>query len=144
MKTKKNRLDRCPDLAKECDNERNREFSDPSQIIFGTEIIIALKCPMGHTFHINVLNHTDDKQTKCPYCSDRQPYTSSNDLATKYPFLAKEWSAQNYPTVPSHVASDSHKYYWWVCENGHEYFMSLRNRINGGTCPECKNTSTKH
>ena len=52
-----------------------------------------------------------------------------NDLATIYPNIATEW----HPTLngnlhPNEVFSSSSKMVWWVCDKGHSYQQTIKNR----------------
>lgn len=69
----------------------------------------------------------------------------SNSLAVIYPELIKEWNyKKNYPLVPESFFPLSGTKVWWLCSEGHEWFVSPggRNRkINGKLkrtgCPYC-------
>ncbi len=62
-----------------------------------------------------------------------------NDLATKYPALAKEWNMQkNGKLLPSNVTAGSGKKVWWKCENGHEWQSKIVARVYGSGCPICR------
>ena len=53
-----------------------------------------------------------------------------NDLATKYPALAKEWDIhKNGELLPQMVSAGSGKKVWWKCENGHEWQATIASRV---------------
>jgi hypothetical protein len=63
-----------------------------------------------------------------------------NDLATKYPDVAKTW----HPTLngdlqPTDVTSKSGRKVWWQCSNNpnHEWQATVAGRSNGSGCPYC-------
>ena len=61
-----------------------------------------------------------------------------NDLETLFPYLVKEWHpTKNGNLKPSDVVARSGKKYWWQCKQGHEWFMSPLDRINGSNCSVC-------
>ena len=47
------------------------------------------KCSKGHEWQANIYNMSSSRQ--CPFCSNRKILVGFNDLATRYPNLAKEW-----------------------------------------------------
>lgn len=61
-----------------------------------------------------------------------------HSLAAKAPDLAKTWHpTRNGPVTPDLVADTACKSFWWLCEKGHEWKMTVRNRVHGGSCPYC-------
>ena len=59
--------------------------------------------------------------TGCPYCSGRFA-TETNNLASKYPELLREWDEQrNSGLAPADFAPNSSKKVWWRCANGHRW-----------------------
>ena len=64
----------------------------------------------------------------------------SNDFATLYPEMAKEWSQKNGDWKPSDVLPGSNRYAWWVCGRGHEWRAMINARVHYQTgCPYCGN-----
>jgi hypothetical protein len=63
-----------------------------------------------------------------------------NDLATKYPEIAKEWDYSKNRKTPDQVAAKSSKKYWWKCPKcGHGWRTEAYVRTGMGcSCPECK------
>ena len=61
-----------------------------------------------------------------------------NDLKTKYPSLAIEWSDKNLPLTPDAVNEKSTKNVWWKCRTcGYEWKAVVKARVKGGMCPVC-------
>lgn len=62
-------------------------------------------------------------------------------LAYLFPEIAKEWHPTKNGTLkPTNVTSGSHKKVWWICNKGHEWIVSIKNRTAGRTnCPYCSN-----
>lgn len=76
--------------------------------------------------------------SQCPYCSGIKLLIGFNDLATKYPTLAKEWSERNLPLTPDMVNEKSTKNVWWKCRTcGYEWKSVVRARAKGSLCPVC-------
>ena len=62
----------------------------------------------------------------------------TRNLLALNPLLASEWhSVKNGELKPEHLAFNSGKKVWWVCEKGHEWQASLHNRSKGKGCPYC-------
>jgi hypothetical protein len=64
-----------------------------------------------------------------------------NDLATRFPALAKEFDVErNFPLTPQTLAYASKKRVFWRCQKGHSYDLSVVNRTLGKqNCPVCAN-----
>ncbi len=74
----------------------------------------------------------------CPYCSGKRA-CSDNCLETIYPDLAKEWHpTKNEDKTPKDITSGSSQKIWWRCQNGHEKFETIKNRLKRRhRCIEC-------
>ena len=78
------------------------------------------------------------------YFSDKYKHSvdrlKRGTLEEEFPSLVKEY-AQDQNTIPlSEVTCGSHRKVWWLCPNGHYYFMSISNKANRGhSCPYCSN-----
>jgi len=93
-------------------------------------------CSFGHEWKSRIQRRT--LGDGCPICSGKKILSGFNDLATKRPDLAKEWSDRN-PFSSSEVAAASHLEAWWVCSIGHEWKRKIVDRYNGNGCPICVN-----
>ena len=75
----------------------------------------------------------------CPYCANRLLLRGFNDLWTRNPALADEWSNEkNKPLTACDVIYGSHDYAWWRCKLGHIWRAQVSNRISGTGCPYCE------
>lgn len=94
------------------------------------------KCHLGHEW--NTLISTRAGGSQCPYCSGIKLLKGFNDLKTKYPSLAAEWSEKNLPLTPDAVNEKSTKNVWWKCRTcGYEWKAVVKARVKGGMCPVC-------
>lgn len=94
------------------------------------------KCSEGHEW--NTLISTRSYGSKCPYCSGIILLKGFNDLATKYPQLAEEWSERNNPLTPDMVNEKSRKNVWWKCKAcGYEWKAVIHARTKGAICLVC-------
>ena len=75
----------------------------------------------------------------CPICTNRKVLIGTNDLATLYPHLAKEWHpTKNGKLMPDSVTCGSKRKVWWQCSKGHEWYASVQSRVLDNTgCPVC-------
>ena len=72
------------------------------------------------------------------YCSGIKLLKGFNDLKTKYPSLAAEWSEKNLSLTPDAVNEKSTKNVWWKCNTcGYEWKAVVKARVKGGMCPVC-------
>ena len=81
------------------------------------------------------------KGYNCPYCTNRKVLTGFNDLKTKMPELAKEYSDEN--TIPvDEIYYKSGKRILWKCSKcGEKWETSAKQRVESRTgCPKCWNS----
>jgi len=117
-----------PDLAK------SAHGWDPTTVTYGTTRKFGWLCDEGHSFMAAVAKRVEG--TGCPYCSNSKGLIGFNDLATKFPKLAKEADGWN----PSEYLPGSNKPLPWKCEKGHRWTISPNKRTGEGTgCPICSN-----
>lgn len=66
-------------------------------------------------------------------------HLEEKSLANRYPDIAKEWDYErNKSITPSMVHFGTRQKYWWKCEKGHEWEMSVSSRTHYGRgCPYC-------
>ena len=126
---------RFPEIAAEW-SERNLPLT-PDQVTAFKNIKVWWKCRLGHEW--NTLISTRAGGSQCPYCSGIKLLKGFNDLKTKYPSLAAEWSEKNLPLTPDAVNEKSTKNVWWKCGVGHSYRAKITDRtIEQKGCPQCE------
>lgn len=73
----------------------------------------------------------------CPYCTGRRVDAGVNDLATRFPDVALQWSHRNVLS-PLEVHASSNKTFWWVGDCGHEWDAPVLGRTSQKDgCPYC-------
>lgn len=88
----------------------------PSQISFGSEKKMEWVCENNHTWEASPNKMTQRQTTGCPYCSNQKVWRGFNDLAFKFPDIAKEWNYEkNNKLKPDEVTAHSNKKVWWKC-----------------------------
>ena len=124
-----------PDLAAEW-SDRNAPLL-PTQVTVFANRKAWWKCrECGNEWETLISTRSDG--SKCPYCSGYILLKGFNDLATKYPQLAEEWSDRNLPLTPDTVNDKSRKNVWWKCRTcGFEWKSVIYSRANGSMCPVC-------
>ena len=95
------------------------------------------RCERGHEWQAQVRSRVDG--SGCPVCANRVVIVGKNDLASKYPLLAKEWHpSKNGVLTPQAVTFGTKRKVWWQCAKGHEWIASVQSRTLDGTgCPVC-------
>ena len=127
-------VSRFPEIAVEW-SERNLPLT-PDQVTAFKNIKVWWKCHLGHEW--NTLISTRAGGSQCPYCSGIKLLKGFNDLQTKFPSLAIEWSDKNLPLTPDAVNEKSTKNVWWKCRTcGYEWKAVVKARVKGGMCPVC-------
>lgn len=127
-----------PELADEWCFEKNKGLT-PSMLSPGSGESVFWRCKQypNHIWKDNIYHRTANRG--CPYCSNQRILPGFNDLSTKHPELAKEWSPNNKKTA-SEVFPSSHTSYLWICPKcRNEYPASAANRSKGKGCPFCNN-----
>lgn len=89
----------------------------------------------GHEWTSSVKSRVSG--TGCPYCSHNIVLPGFNDLATKCPAIAAEWSEKNFPLHPDMVTPFANRKAWWKCNRGHEWYTLISTRSGGSQCPYC-------
>ncbi len=115
-----------PELAKEANGW------DPSTLTQGSGVKKSWKCSLGHTWDAIIASRTVQK-SGCPYCSSNKVLKGFNDLRTTHPQLATEVLGID----PTTVSFGSTRKANWPCIHGHQYEMSINDRVNATGCPIC-------
>ena len=121
-----------PDLVNEWADEND---TSPDKVTTGSHKRIIWNGSCGHTWEAIVKNRVNG--SGCPYCTGNRVGAGINDLATLYPELAFEWSANNLPLKPIMFACNSNKAVWWKGKCGHEWKARIADRTKGHGCPYC-------
>ena len=122
-----------PDLASEW-SERNDPFL-PTMVSLGSHKKVVWHGTCGHEWIASVRSRVAG--TGCPYCSSNLILPGFNDLETRFPDVAAEWSERNFPLKPTMVTAFANKKAWWKCEQGHEWYTLISTRSGGSKCPYC-------
>ena len=127
---------RFPAIAREYDITKNEKT--PSQIHQFSHKNVWWICSEGHEYMKSVAKRTG-RGDGCPYCSHKLPIIGKNDAGTLYPILLSEWNKEknNGDKLENYLPTSKEKK-WWICSEGHEYYMEIRHRtIDRQGCPYC-------
>lgn len=136
------------DLLSEWDYDANP--LTPSQITAHNNKKVWWKCSLDHKWDATIGSRTSKRPSGCPYCSTppKKILVGFNDfeswcIKNKKETLLKEWdSKRNVDVLPNEVTYGSGKRVWWKCNRGHEWNVSIANRVQGTGCPVCSRTQT--
>jgi hypothetical protein len=128
--------DEKPNLASEWHPTKNDNLT-PFTVSPRSNKKVWWLCSKSHSWSARVSNRACLGRG-CPYCAG-QRVTEENNLAVKYPNIAKEWHpTKNSKLMPQDVFSSSGRKFWWLCSQGHEWVATVNNRThNGRGCPFC-------
>jgi len=116
---------------------------DPTKISYGSMKKVWWICDKGHEWQAVIKNRTKDNPSGCPFCSNSKVLKGYNDLESRYPDIAKEWSDKN-SLKPCEVMPMSNKKAWFKCSLGHEYETIISSRTyKGSGCPYCNGVILK-
>lgn len=122
-----------PDLIKEWSPENDLS---PDMVSYGSNKAIIWNGPCGHTWTATPKNRGHNHG--CPICSGNKIVTGLNDLASRFPDIAKEWSDRNFPAKPTDYGAKSNMNIWWRCSScGREWLARIADRTDGHGCPHC-------
>ena len=107
---------------------------DPTKVSFGNGRKHRWKCKSGHSWEVSP-NQRTNQGHGCPICSGNKVLKGFNDLASRFPEIAKE--AFNWD--PSSVTGKSNIDREWICSFGHKWKAAPANRAAGTGCPICDN-----
>ena len=93
------------------------------------------ECELGHIYEMRIDVRCGQGQG-CPYCANKQVLIGFNDLASKFPELAKEADGWD----PQETIWSTNQKRRWKCPLGHTYNSIVSNKTRVGTgCPYCAN-----
>ena len=135
-----------PEIAKEWHPTKNINLK-PEDVIKYTNKKVWWICPKGHEYESRVSARSLNNQG-CPYCWGSK-VSKENSLEFLFPEIAEEWHpTKNGLLKPDNVTKASNKKAWWLCKKGHEWLVTINNRVKQKTgCPYCsgrKATSTNN
>ena len=126
-------VEKCPQLLEEW-AEENR--MDPKTVSYGSSKKYLWRGKCGHTWEATAKNRVFRK-SGCPYCSGNKVLVGFNDLKTRMPKIAREWSEKN-EIKPTEITGRSDYKAWWKCRKcGYEWQARVADRTVGSTCPVC-------
>ncbi|MBQ4645334.1 MAG: zinc-ribbon domain-containing protein [Clostridia bacterium] len=110
-----------------------------SNYSYGSNEIVLWKCDICHGEYKMRISEKAIKKFGCPYCNNRKLLKGFNDVATKYPQLAAEWSAKNDSFPSDHLPCSKLEVYW-ECSKHHTYKATILSRTTKHKgCPYCHN-----
>jgi very-short-patch-repair endonuclease len=128
-----------PSIAKEWHPTKNGD-SCPTDYTWGSGKKVWWKCSKGDDHEWEAaIRHRTSNNSGCPFCTGNR-LSKDNNLAAKFPTLAKEWhSKKNNELTPHEVMPGAKIKVWWLCNNGHEWLCSINKRTSRGqSCALCK------
>lgn len=123
-----------PDIVAEWSSKNNP--LKPFTVSIGSHKKVIWQGKCGHEWSATIKSRTVN-HSGCPYCSHNIVLPGFNDLASKYPEIAIEWSDRNLPLRPDMVTPFANKKVWWKCSKGHEWNTLISTRSGGSKCPYC-------
>lgn len=125
-----------PDLAAEWHLEANGVLR-PSDVLPGSQTVVAWSCANGHTFHTSPRERTG-RNVGCGYCANWLVDPKTNSLAVVRPDIAATWHATlNGDLTPHDVVLKSERKAWFTCDAGHNFKQKIASRTAGRQCPYC-------
>ena len=128
-----------PDIATEGYYDKNGSLT-PENVHANSKQKVWWIGKCNHSWEATVQNRV--LGTGCPICAGKIVLTGFNDLATKFPLIAKEWHPTlNEKLTPNNITAHNDLKVWWLCPScGSSYKASIYSRTSLNTgCPVCSN-----
>lgn len=130
-----------PEIAAEWHAALNSPLT-PYDVVPGSEKEVYWACSEGHAWKAAICSRTNPRESRCPICHPRA-VTRYGPVRPLDHALVQIWHAtKNLPLIPSEVANQSNKRFWWQCEKGHAW-QSAPSHLNktapSKRCPYCNN-----
>jgi len=130
--------DNFPEIIKEWDFEKNTVPFDT--MTSGSAYLASWICKTcGYKWDVDVCSRVSKRPgtpTRCPKCK-RKRVKPEDRLDYRFPELAKQWNPMNKDSIDI-VSYASNRNYGWICEKGHKWEASPKDRaIKGNGCPSC-------
>lgn len=130
-----------PEIAAEWHTALNSPLT-PYDVVPGSEKEVYWACSEGHAWKAAICSRTNPRESRCPICHPRA-VTRYGSVRPLDHALVQIWHAtKNLPLIPSEVANQSNKSFWWQCEKGHAW-QSAPSHLNktapSKRCPYCNN-----
>lgn len=110
----------------------------PDQVTYGSSRRVWWKCPScGQEWQSEVRSQA--RKISCTYCSSIKKWEKEGFIP---PDISDEILSQLHPTKNSGLDLEQLSYrtrasLWWVCDAGHEYQETVKERALGRGCPHC-------
>lgn len=121
-----------PKIAASWHPEKNGDHQ-PEDFVAHSNKMVWWLCDLGHEWEARIFKRVDGRN--CPYCGNKKLLKGFNDLATKYPIIAKQLTRTN-GRDPREIIAGSSKKLEWVCDYGHTWLAAPIQRQRTG-CPTC-------
>ena len=123
-----------PELANQWDYKKN-DMLLPNSVCAKSSQKVWWICERGHSYDASPCER--QRGRGCPYCNRKIVIIGENDLESRNPRLAREYSAKNKEKANS-IFVYSHKKVIWKCSLcGNEWNATAHSRMAGNGCPKC-------
>ena len=125
-----------PELAIQWHPTRNAPLN-PTDVFRSTARRFWWQDSLGHEWQASANERANG--SGCPFCSGQRVLTGFNDLTTRYPEIADEWSwEKNAERRPDTITSRNGFKAWWTCSRcGYDWRTTVASRTAGNGCPAC-------
>ncbi len=129
-------VEKSPDVARQWNFSKNGSLT-PDMFSPHSAQKVWWICDSGHEWEAEISSRTSG--CGCPYCSGRIAETGTNDFATLYPEIAREWAYERNKGInPTSIRPGSNKNVWWKClKCGYVWQARVEQRVHGKKCPNC-------
>lgn len=128
----------CPDIASQWDYSSN-DGLEPNMVTCKSNKKVNWRCELGHVWSAVIASRVR-RGDKCSICTNRTLLIGFNDLKTRYPDIAKQFSlSKNEGIKPEEVLFGINSLAWWECDVcGHLWETKVSTRVNKDNgCPKC-------
>lgn len=120
-----------PKLMERWDEELNSSLEiSPKKITVGARSVAWWRCTNGLDHSFKGKAYYVNKGQGCAVCRGLQVWPGFNDFESNYPYQSSKWNYIFNDKKPSDVAKSSHKYFWFICDEGHHFRVKLNDIHN--------------
>jgi hypothetical protein len=123
-----------PDLVMEWHPSLNMGLR-PRDVTPGSGRKVWWLCRQGHEWQAAIYSRS--RGSGCPLCYKGNQRNAEQFMASDMTLVTQWHPTKNGNLNPRKVASDWCESVWWICQKGHEWQATIKNRLKGSGCPVC-------
>ncbi|MBW2412695.1 MAG: PilZ domain-containing protein [Deltaproteobacteria bacterium] len=126
-----------PELIMEWHPTRNNDLR-PRDVTPGSGKKVWWLCREGHEWQAAIYSRS--RGSGCPLCYNGNQSNEEQFVASDIALVVEWHPTKNGKIRLRDLGSDFRESVWWICQKGHEWQATIKNRLKGAGCPHCDDT----